>query len=44
LLFDIKLNVMAGQDLLDPILDLGMLETAPAWKLSSRFLVCTTSF
>ncbi len=23
----------------DPVLDLGMLEESPAWKLSSRFLV-----
>jgi hypothetical protein len=32
---------MANQqeDILDPLLDLGMLEDVPAWKLSSRFLV-----
>jgi len=30
---------MASNDIVDPVLDLGMLENSPAWKLASRFLV-----
>ena len=30
---------MAEEDIDDPVLDLGLLEEAPAWKLSSRFMV-----
>ena len=35
----VKKDTMAEEDIDDPVLDLGLLEEAPAWKLSSRFMV-----